>query len=348
MLFAGLAVALGLGLVNSAAALYELAPYGVRKIDGQPQGLYVRGAGRMQLRKGAHLKGLQYEITVNSLGFRGEELADPKPADGYRIWAVGGSTTFDIFAPDDASTWPAVAGRALQERWPERTVEVVNAGIPGEILWGSSQDLANHWRAVAPDVVVLYHGINDIRRVTTPPAPPNTLGGPVRLPDIALVRVFQATLGKPRAVPEAWLDRRMTDSQLATVRRELERLLDQSAAARIPVLLATHALHLPDPWSVDDAEETLQELALQLSMGPVGAAEAVDRYNELVRTLVRERGLALVDVRAAVPGEDRYWGDPCHFSAAGSELAGRAVAEALAALGSSGPGRPMERRSGGR
>jgi hypothetical protein len=44
---------------------------------------------------------------------RGPEIMVPKPDNGLRVWCVGGSTTFDIYAPDNASTWPAVTQDVL-------------------------------------------------------------------------------------------------------------------------------------------------------------------------------------------------------------------------------------------
>ena len=45
-------------------------------------------------------------FAYNSHGFRGDEFEKEKPDDTFRIFTVGGSTTFGIGAEDD-ETWPA-------------------------------------------------------------------------------------------------------------------------------------------------------------------------------------------------------------------------------------------------
>ncbi len=330
LLFAVVGTVLGLVGVNLGAAVYETLPYGVRSVDGQPTGLYAveAGGGRPQLKRGAHIKGTQYEITINQLGFRGAELRAPKPDNGFRIWAIGGSTTFDIYAPDDGSTWPAVAGRLLQERHPDRVVEVINAGIPGEVFWGNGQDLERLWRTVEPDVVVVYHGINDLRKAATQHLPPE--GHMQKQPvDLAILRVLRRAFAAPRPIPDSWSDRRLTRNQLGEVRRELLNFLSLAERGRIPVLLATHGLRLPQPWTANDANRDIRDLAFILQMPPPAVAEAVDLYNDMVQRIARERRLPVADVRASVPGDARYWGDGCHFSGEGSEIAGKVVAEAL-------------------
>ena len=57
---------------------------------------------------------------------------------------VGGSTTFDVFAPSDSQAWPALLGRNGDRR-PDRVVEVINAGIPGEMIAGNQEDF-EIWR----------------------------------------------------------------------------------------------------------------------------------------------------------------------------------------------------------
>jgi lysophospholipase L1-like esterase len=331
--FSLFAFAAGLGLLNVGAVVYEILPYGVRTVNGQPVGLYSvgAGAGRPQLAKGARLQGTKYQIAINSLGFRGPELLESKPANGIRVWATGGSTTFDILAPNDASTWPAVAGRELQARHPDKVVEVINAGIPGEVFWGSGQDLNRLWRKVQPDVVIVYHGINDLRKAATQSLPPqgHMAAAPI---DLAILRVMRRKLAVPRAIPSNWSDRRLSRHQLDLVRRELNNFVAIPHKAGIPVLMATHALRLDQKWTPELANRDIRSLAFLLQMSPAAVAESVDLYNGMVRRVAEERGFSFVDLRTAVPADREYWGDSCHFSGKGSALAGAAVADALDAM----------------
>ena len=54
---------------------------------------------------------LNYGLTpgredVNSLGYRGEDIAQPKPPDAYRIVAMGGSTTYGGYLDSYKDGWP--------------------------------------------------------------------------------------------------------------------------------------------------------------------------------------------------------------------------------------------------
>lgn len=100
--------------------------------------------------------------TSNALGFRGGEVAVPKPDGVTRIVCLGGSTTYS-YAVADGEDYPSQLERALAERLPGRAIEVVNAGVES---YTSAESLANLMFRVLdlqPDVVVVYHGANDVR-----------------------------------------------------------------------------------------------------------------------------------------------------------------------------------------
>ncbi|MBM4368444.1 MAG: SGNH/GDSL hydrolase family protein, partial [Deltaproteobacteria bacterium] len=168
--------ALLLAGIEAASGVGERLAYGARWTQGGPEGLYQQGPdGNPRLVPGAALPGWLYAVRVNSLGFRGEEIAVPKPGGGLRVWCLGGSTTFDIFARDDASAWPARVARLLSAAAPGRPVDVVNAGVPGMVLASSQVDLLARDDLLRPDIVVVHHGPNDLRaasRQGLPPEPP--------------------------------------------------------------------------------------------------------------------------------------------------------------------------------
>ena len=76
-------------------------------------------------------------ISINSFGLRGPELTQEKPAGALRVACVGASTTFGLYAKDDASTWPALLERSLRAKG--RQVEVLNCGAPGWTSRASSR-----------------------------------------------------------------------------------------------------------------------------------------------------------------------------------------------------------------
>lgn len=94
------------------------------------------------------------------LGFFNEQqFAATKPAGGYRIFALGGSTVAGR-PYDDHLAFPAWLERWLREADPGRPWEVVNAGA---ISYASYRlvVLMKELRAYDPDLVVVYTGHNE-------------------------------------------------------------------------------------------------------------------------------------------------------------------------------------------
>lgn len=330
----GLLVALaGIVLLDGLCALGEYAVYGALWSGGRPVGLYLRaeGPGRPQLRPGAHLRGLLYEVRVNSMGFRGPDLVEPRRPGTIRIWCLGGSTTFDIFAPDDASTWPARTGIHLATGLPGRMVEVVNAGLPGEVLAGNADDLRAWQPRVKADYVVIYPGPNDLRQIFAQGSPgelPDSLPMGV---DFAVSRVAQRWLAPYRSLEAAWTGRRADDLLLGILLERVDRLADEVLVSGAHPVLVTHALHDNQSASMSERRRTLSETCLQLRQDPDGVADTFRRANGMIAALAARRGFPLADVAAAIPPRPENWGDSIHFAAAGSDLAGRVVAESILA-----------------
>ena len=67
-------------------------------------------------------------ININNFGFRGSDISYEKPTDTFRIFVVGGSTTYGAGATSDSTT---IAGY-LQEYFDQanlsKKIEVINAG----------------------------------------------------------------------------------------------------------------------------------------------------------------------------------------------------------------------------
>jgi lysophospholipase L1-like esterase len=99
-------------------------------------------------------------ISINSKGFRGEEIPEEK-GDAYRIVALGESTTFGITMEKDDQPWPERLQALIEERLdPARPVQVINAGIPGRNLKENLQRLPGKILALQPDMILSYHGYN--------------------------------------------------------------------------------------------------------------------------------------------------------------------------------------------
>jgi lysophospholipase L1-like esterase len=106
----------------------------------------------------------------NALGFRGAEITQPKPELEFRIVCLGGSTTYTLAVKDDQRTYPALLQTELQQRGYSH-VTVVNAGVPGYSSWETLVNFQFRILDLSPDLIIVYHGVNDIHsRLVWPPA----------------------------------------------------------------------------------------------------------------------------------------------------------------------------------
>jgi hypothetical protein len=74
----------------------------------------------------------------------------------------------------------------------------------------------------------------------------------------------------------------------------------------------------------------MQAFERDWGMGYAAYKACLDRFNEAVRRVARERGVLLVDLEARVPKQGGYMFDIVHLNSAGSELVAGIVAEELA------------------
>jgi lysophospholipase L1-like esterase len=106
-------------------------------------------------------------LSINTMGFRGPEIERVKKANCVRIVCLGGSTTFSARA-GNATTYPRLLETKLDATYSPVEIEIINAGVGG---YTSAESLVNFQLRVLdlkPDLVIVYHGINDIHPRVVP------------------------------------------------------------------------------------------------------------------------------------------------------------------------------------
>jgi len=101
-------------------------------------------------------------ININNFGFRGSDISYEKPIDTFRIFVVGGSTTYGAGASSDSTT---IAGY-LQEYFDQanlsKKIEVINAGKSSFFSLTEVQLIKTKLLEFDPDLFIVYDGWNDI------------------------------------------------------------------------------------------------------------------------------------------------------------------------------------------
>jgi hypothetical protein len=103
------------------------------------------------------------EVSINSLGFRGDEFTEIKPDDTYRIFLLGGSQMFGTGATSDDTTIPGYLANYLEKENHSFTIEVINSGLKGVDSHKELLLLQNMLLDFSPDLVIIYDGLNDLR-----------------------------------------------------------------------------------------------------------------------------------------------------------------------------------------
>lgn len=334
--------------LNLACALGERLAYGAFWGEDRPQGLYIHKTGeRPRLKPNASLDGWLYQISINSLGFRGKDVETEKPKNGFRVWCMGGSTTFDIFSDTDENTWPSQTEKILSEQFPDKKIEVLNAGVPGEVLFGSTEDFLKYQKDFKADAVVIYHGPNDLRQIIASPRQQQNahqnkqmgqadhqspFGFILDRKDFALIRVLRRNLKESMPIPPDWETNHMTQKQLNDMQRRLEQTIQTVRRNRATPILVTHALKAEDGDTGAIAKERVAETTSLLRMTPKRSIETFHYYNQMVKALALKYKIPVADVRSVVGPEDENWGDATHFAPSGSKLAAQEIAMAISGI----------------
>lgn len=92
-----------------------------------------------------------YNISINSLGFRGPEFKVKKPSDIFRVFFIGGSNTFAMV--DDEDTYTAQLQKRLNNKFPGK-FEIINAGISGSVTSQNVFFAEEILKTYSPDLIV--------------------------------------------------------------------------------------------------------------------------------------------------------------------------------------------------
>lgn len=303
-------------------------------------------------REGSEVRVFGKTVALNSLGYRSPERPLAKPAGVRRVLLAGGSTTFDIAAASNEATWAYRLERALGD------VEVWNAGFPSWTSLESALSFAARDRDLAPDVVVVYQGINDLQPGSHAPfdrqyerghadlarralgfeyAPPGILGRSLlveRIVDRRGDRDPWDALMDNR--PSGARRERLEPAALETFARNLRSIAALARDAGSRLVLATQPMRIR---AAQRAADTAYLAGWYPTLVAAAAPVELERLNEVAREVARSRGLELADLAREVAWSDADFADPLHCSASGGEKLVRALAPRLALVLAATPGK---------
>ena len=279
-------------------------------------------------------------IRTNSLGFRGPEIAVPKPSGDVRLAFLGGSTTFCAEVSSNDTTWPHLVWRSLQDAFPAARIDYVNAGVPGYGLDAILRSFRARVQPLAPDVVVIYEATNDLALESRRLAIERGIVPAARAEDSWLARYSLLWLLIEKNTVIRGLQSSATDDtgKLRVDPRELsqvfeQRLCDMIGAAQAVAPVVAVATFAPRIRSGQSVEEQKQAAVSALYYMPFltldGLVAGFAEYNRVIRGVAAETGALLIEAENRIPADGLHYNDSVHFRDAGSRAMATRVSQAL-------------------
>ena len=292
------------------------------------------------------------QTSHNRHGFRGPDVAVEKPDDVFRIVCLGGSSTYGHTPTSDATTWPAQLQRMLNEGQDAKRVQVLNGGFSGYNTFESLANLSFRMLDFEPDLVIVYHSINDARctlyrgidgaerdnthwRAVYPVYMPTPTERLLEKSMTYLIyrRYFtdyiagMGDMGQWGIVDfdpdevNPWVHNKTTQQGFDNFRRNLESIWAVTSTRDIDLVLASQGC--------DRTEHSITKLQ----------ARALDENEKILREVAEDKQLLFVEGRAALDeaaareGKDKIYTHEVHLHDRGAEVLAGAFAEAILASG---------------
>lgn len=263
-------------------------------------------------------------VEINSKGFRGPEIPEPK-GEAYRIVALGESTTFGITMERHDRPWPELLQQLVYDRLkPGRPVQVINVGVPMRTLKDNLERLSPEILQLKPDLILSYHGFNGFKFIYDgmPPIVGKRLPRYQPRPVAILASAEYAMAIRSYRERHGHDDRRrrgrITDvtEPLATEYANLYRqLIDFCATNRIRLALATYSMAANEQSPrevIDFYRMTYSQIEWQLKANAIHSA--------IVEGLTSKHpNLLYIDTRPRLDGDPGFYTDLVHFTAEGKQ-----------------------------
>lgn len=286
------------------------------------------------------------EDTINAMGFRGDPISVDKPTGTYRILALGGSTTYGYNIIDER-TWPARLQSILREDYGYENIEVINGGVPNYNTWHSYINFSFRGLELDPDLVIVYHAINDaIIMNSVPPGcwrGENLSLGLGAAIDVMSSAAPQSTLPRSAfqrymAINLGWMENPMIINPFRSARSTTEHLCANAESsseitANSPHYFERNIRNLIAVAEANDVDVMLSTWASYWSQGEPSGVDYIDTtltLNDVIREIADSTGVYLVDLARDLEFEPYFWGpDGIHQTDEGTIMQARIYADAI-------------------
>lgn len=282
---------------------------------------------------------VQGAIRINSIGFRSPELVNPKPYSVVRLAFLGESTTFCSEVSSNEATWPHLVWEKLQAIKPSVKFDFINAAVPGYSVNSSLRNLQYRVKPLQPDIIVIYHGNNDLSLDTRALAIEQDIyqGSDKEQSWLSKHSKLWFLVEKNLKIKQvqkevshkAKLD--FDSKQLSrSFKQRLKKLVRESQEAANLVAIATFSYKIRREQTREGQVKAANSALYYMPyMSIEGLLDGYEEYNRVIREIARETDVLLIEGETDIPGNDTYFVDSIHFTDAGSKLMAKRISDAL-------------------
>lgn len=296
-------------------------------------------------------------VLVDQYGFlsQNNSLKPQKSAHEIRIAFIGGSTTANLHLSYQEN-WPGYLGRLVQDALPDKTITVINAGVPGFDTAQSIGNLALRVLPLHPDMVIIYHAYNDLKAIradakfkpdyshihSTPfgyHQKPNLI---IRILNYSMFYVRTRNRYRKYIAPKKFFDNYNDmisgKNRLAHIPKQTRDTFEQHIRSLVAlaqgqgakVILSSFAtLHNPDMdfTSANQIEKLsrLERNELEMIMYFTPGLQlplifdGIKQYNDVLSKVAVKEKTGWVDSASLIPHQEKYFVDRVHFSHEGAK-----------------------------
>jgi lysophospholipase L1-like esterase len=279
-------------------------------------------------------------IDINSLGFRGPEIDEPKPPGTLRLAFLGASTTFCAEVSRNELTWPHLVAEQVQAANEGISVDYINGAVPGYTVLSSLRNLRERVFPLDPDVIIIYHSTNDLSVETRAMAVEQGIYNQQadEASWLSKYSLLWYLVEKNLRIAALQQDVLKTQGRLqfspeelgADFRAGMTELVREAANTADLVVLVTFSHRIRSEQSADEQlEAAASALYYMPFMTPEGLAVAFARYNDIIRDVANESGALLIEKEFDIPGDAIHFNDTVHFKDEGSRAMAQRIFEDL-------------------
>jgi hypothetical protein len=279
-------------------------------------------------------------VKINNHGFRGPDIQKEKPSGLMRFAFLGSSTTYDAEIKD-GKTWPEQVISNLSSAISGCEIDFINAGLPGF----STDKMELYWHTVVrefdPDIVIVLPGdmTNDIQRAAS--AKGYDRQQYMKKSWLSEYSIMWETIEKNMHVLEvqrkAFSEQEKFKPNYTELASEFSHRLDnlikavlkQDVFLVVPTIASHIRRDMPPEKQLVAADSAL------FYMPYVSIPTLIDLqeiYNQAIRdTVSRYKAPLLVTGDETILPDNRHFTDSRHFTAQGSAVMGKRIANALLA-----------------